>query len=165
MKYEITIFDNLKHRAQVILLWKEVFGYEADHNTPELVIDKKFEFGDGLFFIATVNQDVVGTVMAGYDGHRGWIYSIAVSSEYRKQGLSTDSLSFAEKKLSNIGCMKINLQIMEDNEPVEKFYLSNGYQTEKRISMGKRLPQNINPTATEQGNSVDSRGRGNSPQF
>ena len=159
MKYEIKTFDNLKHRAQVILLWKEVFGYEAEHNAPELVIDKKFEFGDGLFFIATVNQDVVGTVMAGYDGHRGWIYSIAVSSEYRKQGLGSELLSFAEKKLSTIGCMKINLQIMEGNELVEKFYLSNGYQTEKRISMGKRLPQNINPT--EHGSSVDSQGRGN----
>ena len=54
-------------------MWKKVFGYEADHNAPELVIDKKLDFRDGLFFIATDNQDVIGTVMAGYDGHRGWI--------------------------------------------------------------------------------------------
>ena len=121
MKYEITTFDNLKHRAQVISLWKDVFGYEANHNAPELVIDKKLEFGDGLFFIATDNQDVIGTVMAGYDGHRGWMYSIAVSSDYRKQGLGSELLSFAEEKLLNIGCMKINLQIMEGNEAVEKF--------------------------------------------
>ena len=52
-------------------------------------------------------------------------------------------LTFAEGKLSELGCMKINLQILEGNEAVEKFYLANGYQTEKRISMGKCLPENI----------------------
>ena len=146
MKYKIENFDILHHKDQVISLWNEAFGYEADHNAPELVIEKKLEINDGLFFVAIVNQNVVGTVMAGYDGHRGWVYSIAVSSDYRKQRLGSELLSFAEKKLSSKGCMKINLQIMEGNEAVEKFYLSNGYQTENRISMGKRIQQNIKPT-------------------
>jgi ribosomal protein S18 acetylase RimI-like enzyme len=84
--------------------------------------------------------------MAGYDGHRGWIDSIAVSSAHRKQGLGSALLTFAEEKLSEKGCMKINLQIMEGNEAVAEFYLSNGYHAEKRISMGKRLPQNIKTT-------------------
>ena len=57
----------------------------------------------------------------------------------------SELLSYAKEKLSNIGCMKINLQIMEGNEAVEKFYLLSGYQTEKRISMGKRIQQNIKP--------------------
>ena len=140
----ITTFDNRLHRDQVISLWTEVFGYEADHNAPQLVIDKKLEFGDGLFFIALKNQAVVGTIMAGYDGHRGWIYSIAVSPNYQKQGIGSSLLAFAERKLSELGCMKINLQIIEGNEVVENFYLANRYQTEKRISMGKRLPENIN---------------------
>ncbi len=143
MKYKIENFENLQHKSQVILLWEKAFGYEADHNSPELIIEKKLEICDDLFFVAIVDQSVVGTVMAGYDGHRGWIYSIAVSSDYRKQGLGSKLLSFAEEKLLNIGCMKINLQIMEGNETVEKFYLSNGYQTEKRISMGKKFKQNI----------------------
>ena len=145
MKHEpvITPFDNQFHRDQVISLWNEVFGYEADHNTPKLVIDKKLEFGDGLFFVALDNQDVVGTVMAGYDGHRGWIYSIAVSPLFQKQGVGSSLLRFAERKLSELGCMKINLQIMEGNEEVERFYMANGYQTEERISMGRCLPDNI----------------------
>jgi ribosomal protein S18 acetylase RimI-like enzyme len=143
MKYDIVPFENSKHRDQVISLWEEVFGYEADHNRPELVIDKKLEFGDGLFFVATNNQVVIGTVMAGYDGHRGWIYSVAVAVNYQKQAVGSQLLSFAEEKLSKLGCLKINLQIIEGNEAVENFYRSNGYHTEKRISMGKRLPQNI----------------------
>lgn len=139
----IAAFDTRLHRDQVISLWEAVFGYEADHNAPQLVIDKKLEFGDGLFFVALNDQAVIGTVMAGYDGHRGWIYSIAVSPNYRKQGIGSFLLAFAEQRLRECGCMKINLQIMEGNEAVENFYLVNGYQTEKRISMGKRLPTNI----------------------
>lgn len=146
MKFEITAFDKKNHRDQVIFLWKAVFGYETSHNAPNLVIDKKIDFNDGLFFVALDNDNVIGTVMAGYDGHRGWIYSIAVSQNYRKKGLGSALLSYAEERLSEKGCMKINLQIMEGNEAVEAFYISNGYKTEKRISMGKRLDQNIKTT-------------------
>ena len=146
MKYEIINFDNINHRAQVISLWSVVFGYEAEHNASELVIDKKLSFDDGLFFVAIDNSGVAGTVMAGYDGHRGWIYSIAVAPDHRHQKLGSELLAFAEQKLSDIGCLKINLQIMQCNKEVENFYLSNGYQTEKRISMGKRLQGNIKLT-------------------
>ena len=148
MNFTITSFENKKHRDHVISLWKNVFGYETSHNSPGIVIDKKVEFNDGLFFVAVDNDNVIGTVMAGYDGHRGWIYSIAVSKDYRKNGLGSALLSYAEERLSEKGCMKINLQIMEGNESVEAFYLANGYQTEKRISMGKRMSQNIK-TANE----------------
>ena len=146
MNPTIASYDNRLHRDQVISLWEEVFGYEADHNAPQLVIDKKLEFGDGLFYIALDNKRVVGTIMAGYDGHRGWIYSIAVSPNFQKKGIGSTLLAFAERKLSELGCMKINLQIMKGNEVVEEFYLANEYQTEKRISMGKRLQENMNNT-------------------
>lgn len=140
---EIVEFDNVKHRKQVVALWQEVFGYEAAHNSPELVIDKKVAVRDGLFFVAIGRQVVVGTVMAGYDGHRGWIYSMAVHPTHRKKGIGSALLACAERKLSSLGCLKINLQIVEGNEAVQRFYQANGYLTEKRISMGKRLNENI----------------------
>ena len=147
MSYEIVPYDDARHRDQVTSLWAALFGYEADHNAPDLVVDKKLEIDDGLFFVALdtklERQAVIGTVMAGYDGHRGWIYSMAVRPEYQKQGLGSQLLLFAEEKLSERGCLKINLQIMEGNEAVERFYLSNGYLTEKRISMGKQVKENI----------------------
>ncbi len=143
MNYEITAYRNNKHRDQVISLWKDAFGYETAYNSPGIVIDKKVDVNDGLFFIAVDHGHVIGTIMAGYDGHRGWIYSLAVSKNYRNKGLGSALLAHAEEKLSEKGCMKINLQISEGNETVEAFYLSNGYRTEKRISMGKRLEQNI----------------------
>lgn len=140
---EIIEFDNLKHRKQVVALWQEVFGYEAAHNSPELVIDKKIAVRDGLFFVAIRRQAVLGTVMAGYDGHRGWIYSMAVHPTFRKKGIGSALLAFVERRLSSLGCLKINLQIMDGNEAVRRFYQAHGYLTEKRISMGKRLSKNI----------------------
>lgn len=141
MRFEIIEYDNKTHRDQVGSLWKVVFGYTACHNDPEIVITQKVDFKDGLFFVAVDERDVIGTVMAGYDGHRGWIYALAVAASHRKKGVGSALLAFAEKALADKGCLKINLQIMEGNEPVESFYLSNGYQTEKRISMGKPLTQ------------------------
>jgi GNAT superfamily N-acetyltransferase len=82
--------------------------------------------------------------MAGYDGHRGWIYSMAVLPDYQKKGIGSALLKYAEEKLSSLGCLKVNLQIMEGNEPVEKFYEAKGYSTENRISMGKKLYENSN---------------------
>jgi len=138
---EIIEYDNLRHRGQVIALWRDIFRYDNAHNDPELVIDKKIAAGDGLFFVAMDCEVVIGTVMAGYDGHRGWIYSLAVHPDHRRKGLGSELLAFAERKLSSRGCVKINLQIMDGNEAVQRFYLANGYVTEKRISMGKRLEE------------------------
>jgi len=139
----IVPFLNARHRAQVVSLWQAVLGYDSPHNRPALSIDKKIKAGDGLFYVAMADDQVVGTVMAGYDGHRGWIYSVAVSPACRRQGIGSKLIAHAEQALIDMGCVKINLQILEGNEPVTAFYQSLGYQVEKRISMGKRISQNI----------------------
>ena len=141
----ITLYANETHRAQVIRLWENVFGYEAAHNAPGLSIDKKLAAQDGLFFVALADDTVVGTVLAGYDGHRGWLYSVAVHPSNRHTGVGTALVRHAEQALTQRGCMKINLQIVSGNEGVSRFYQSLGYAVEPRISMGKRIPQNITP--------------------
>ncbi len=142
---ELTIrpFQNAFHRTPVMALWETVFGYEAAHNNPALVIDKKLEVDDHLFFVAIADTAVIGTIMAGYDGHRGWIYSVAVAPSHRRQGIGSQLVSHAERALISKGCMKINLQIMEGSESVSAFYSSLGYSVEIRVSMGKRMPVNI----------------------
>jgi ribosomal protein S18 acetylase RimI-like enzyme len=140
MGIEITAFDNSSHRGQVARLWELVFTYDAPHCAAELVIDRKLAAADGLFFVAVSAGVVVGTVMAGYDGHRGWIYLFAVHPDRRKQGIGSQLLSFAEGQLASRGCMKINLQISGGNEQVQEFYEAGGYSVEERVSMGKRLP-------------------------
>ncbi len=141
----ICTFNDSAHRDQVIALWEAVFGYETAHNRPALVIDKKLAVEDGLFFVAMLGAEVIGTIMAGYDGHRGWIYSVAVHPDHRKQGIGSQLVVHAESALTGRGCMKINLQIMDGNESVAAFYASLGYAVEPRVSMGKRIQANVPP--------------------
>jgi ribosomal protein S18 acetylase RimI-like enzyme len=139
----IKCYEDAFHRRQVVALWEEVFAYEAAHNKPTLAIDKKIAVDDQLFFVALADNTVVGTVMAGYDGHRGWIYSVAVAPTHRRQGLGSRLVAHAERALISKGCVKINLQISEGNESVTAFYATLGYSSERRISMGKRIPENV----------------------
>ena len=124
---------------QVITLWKAVFNYDAPHNQPELSLKKKLAMNDGLLFVASDGNRVIGTVMAGYDGHRGWIYSVAVYPENRKNGIGRALMEYAEAALRKSGCVKINLQIRENNKEVVRFYEKLGYTIDPIISMGKVL--------------------------
>ena len=139
----LTPFVDAVHRGQVVALWETVFRYEAAHNKPSLIIDKKLEVNDQLFFVAVADGAVVGTIMAGYDGHRGWIYSVAVAPSHRREGIGSRLVAQAEHALTAKGCVKINLQILEGNERVTAFYSVLGYSVEKRISMGKRISENL----------------------
>ena len=141
--HTITPYTNTLHRDQVIALWKVAFGYDAPHNEPGLVIDKKLAVQDDLFFVALIESRVVGTIMAGYDGHRGWLYSVAVHPDHQHKGLGAVLVRHAEKALTDRGCVKINLQIADGNEGVTGFYESLGFIVEKRVSMGKLKAQNV----------------------
>ena len=142
-RHPIGPYRDRQHRAQVVALWQEAFGYDTAHNLPTLVIDKKLAVNDGLFFVATDKKTVVGTILAGYDGHRGWLYSVAVHADYRRHGLGSSLVRHAEQALTALGCMKINLQITGGNDAVVGFYEALGYGVEPRISMGKKIADNI----------------------
>ena len=77
--------------------------------------------------------------MAGFDGHRGWVYYLAVDHDFRRQGIGSALMKKAEELLVKAGCPKLNLQIRADNAAVRAFYEKLGYQFEDRISMGKHL--------------------------
>ncbi|WP_426108220.1 GNAT family acetyltransferase [Pseudomonas sp. TWR1-1-4] len=142
-RHPIGPYRDRPHRAQVVALWQEAFGYDTAHNLPTLAIDKKLAVNDGLFFVAMDKKTVIGTILAGYDGHRGWLYSVAVHADYRRHGLGSSLVRYAEQALTALGCMKINLQINGGNEAVVGFYEALGYGVEPRISMGKKIAENI----------------------
>ena len=77
--------------------------------------------------------------MAGFDGHRGWVYYLAVDPAYRRNGIGTALMKKAEGLLAQMSCSKINIQIREDNSDLQAFYEKLGYTVEERISMGKKL--------------------------
>ena len=123
----------------VISLWTEVFGYSTPHNAPAFVIRCKLECQPELLFVALLDDRIVGTVMGGYDGHRGWIYSLAVSPDFRRRGIATALMKHAETALKEKGAAKINLQLLASNAATCEFYKTLGYAVEERISMGKIL--------------------------
>ena len=125
----------------VISLWEGIFveGYEAPHNDPGVSIGLKAAYDPDLFLVAVVGRLVVGTVMGGYDGHRGWIYSLAVDENERHRGIGSELMAEVERRLRERGCLKVNLQVMPDNEGVVQFYRELGFAVEDRLSMGKRL--------------------------
>ena len=136
-------YKDTTDRIQVVELWRNIFGYETAHNEPNLAISKKIATKDGLFFVAVENTEVVGTIMAGYDGHRGWLYSVAVDPNKRLSGLGSSLVHHAEKALADLGFMKVNLQLLDTNEATAAFYKSIGYSVEPRLSMGKLITRSV----------------------
>jgi ribosomal protein S18 acetylase RimI-like enzyme len=125
--------------AAVAELWHEVFPEAPAWNVPAADIGRKLAVQRELFLVATIGSEVVGTAMGGYDGHRGWVYYVAVRPRYRRQGIGTALMERVEAGVARLGCPKINLQVRASNEGVVSFYKKLGYQIEERISMGKRL--------------------------
>ncbi len=127
----------------VAALWRQVFPDDPPWNEPTLVMANKRAVQRDLFFVAIENGALVGTAMGGYDGHRGWVYAVAVRPGSRRRGIGARLMSQIESALENLGCPKINLQVRAGNESVVAFYRRLGYHIEQRVSMGKRLRQTL----------------------
>lgn len=128
-----------EHFDGVDALWREAFPNDAPWNKAAVAIPEKMRFQPGLMLVACDGPAVVGSIMAGYEGHRGWISRVAVLKTHRRKGIGEALLAEAEKRLTALGCVKINLQVVESNAAVIDFYVASGYAVEPRISMSKRL--------------------------
>lgn len=124
--------------AAVISLWRAC-ELTRPWNNPELDIQRKLAVNDELFLVADDDGLIVGSIMGGYEGHRGWINYLAVSPTVQKQGLGRDLMSAVETRLLNLGCPKINLQVRTGNDAVIAFYEAIGYSNDECVSFGKRI--------------------------
>jgi len=122
-------------RTDLIKLWHTVFPDDPSHNEPSKVIEAKLAI-DKLIFIAEHEGLMIGACMAGYDGHRGWLYAVAVLKEQRRSGAGAALVKQAIQALKVMGCIKVNLQIRATNTEVAAFYKSLGFVIEERLSMG-----------------------------
>ena len=127
-------------RDQVISLWQRVLPDNQPHNDPSRVVDEKLSV-DEMLFVAEDKGVIIGTAMAGYDGHRGWLYSVAVDPQHRRKGIGRELVETVVQELKCIGCIKVNLQVRSTNSQVVEFYESLGFTVEERINMGKLLGQ------------------------
>lgn len=130
----------------VVALWQEA-GLIRPWNDPRRDIARKKRVQRELFLVAEDPSSasgrpagaVVGTAMAGYDGHRGWVYYLAVSADRRGEGLGRLLMMEAEAQLLALGCPKVNVQVRAGNEAVTTFYDRLGYTPDHASGLGKRL--------------------------
>ena len=124
--------------ASVIALW-EACGLLRSWNDPLKDIQRKLTVQPELFLVGTIDAKVIASVMAGYDGHRGWVNYLAVDPTLRKAGLGRALMERVERDLTAMGCPKLNLQVRTSNHEVLAFYARIGYARDETVSLGKRL--------------------------
>ncbi|MCC6882725.1 MAG: GNAT family acetyltransferase [Verrucomicrobiales bacterium] len=94
-----------------------------------------------LFLVGELDGEIMACVMAGYEGHRGWLNYLAVTPKYQRRGYARAMVGEAERLLREAGCPKINLQVRSANHAVIEFYRKLGYLVDDVVGMGKRLEQ------------------------
>jgi ribosomal protein S18 acetylase RimI-like enzyme len=137
MRMQIRPFQPEDEEA-VISLWRRC-DLLRPWNDPRKDIQRKMGVRPDLFLVGLLDGQVVACVMAGYDGHRGWLNYLAVAPEHQRHGLARAIVAEAERLLGEAGCPKINLQIRTSNHGVVRFYQRLGYSNDEVVSMGKRL--------------------------
>jgi len=134
---EIRPFEQ-RDADQVVALWHQC-GLTRDWNDPRLDIERKLTTQPELFLVGELDNRVMATAMAGYDGHRGWVNYLAVAAEQRGQGHGRRLMAEVERLLEDRGCPKLNIQVRAENTTAIGFYRSIGYLEDASISLGKRL--------------------------
>ena len=108
-------------------------------NNPYKDIARKLKVQAEYFLVGYLEDKLIASIMAGYDGHRGWINYFAVHPDFQAKGYGKQLMDKVENGLRELGCPKINLQIREGNDKVFSYYQKLGFVEEKRINMGKRI--------------------------
>lgn len=126
-------------RDAVIVLWQACGLVVPGKNDPEADIDFAVASSDATILVGVIDNAIAATAMVGHDGHRGWLYYVAVTPALRKRGLGRHMVEAAEAWLRQRGAPKAQLMIRETNTQVEAFYARLGYATIPRIVMQKVL--------------------------
>lgn len=122
----------------VVSLWQDA-GLTRSWNNPYLDIQRKLTVQPELFMVAVDGDEVIGSVMAGYDGHRGWLYYLAAAPHRRGEGIGRALVDAAEEALTAMGCPKVQLMVRPGNDDVLGFYDALGYERFDIGATGKRL--------------------------
>ena len=122
----------------IVALWREC-GLTRPWNDPHKDIARKRTEQPELFLVGTLGDEIVASAMVGFDGHRGWVYYLAVAGRHRKRSYGRALMQEAERLLIERGCPKLNLQVRSTNPGVIEFYRKLGYVQDETVSLGKRL--------------------------
>ncbi|MBL3698464.1 GNAT family acetyltransferase [Leucobacter luti] len=137
MAFEIRAFA-VPDTDPVIALWR-ARGLTRPWNDPEQDIARKLRVQPELFLVAVDGNAIVGSVMAGYDGHRGWLYYLASDAARAGEGIGRALVAEAEVRLAALGCPKVQLMVRSENERLIGYYDELGYEDADVLVRGKRL--------------------------
>ena len=124
--------------SAVVELWRRC-ELTRPWNNPHKDIQRKLTTQPELFLVGELESRIIATVMAGYDGHRGWVNYLAVAPEHRGKGYGRQLMQHVEERLTAIGCPKLNMQVRASNKAALEFYRKLGYSVDEAVSLGKRL--------------------------
>jgi len=124
--------------SAVVILWTAC-GLTRPWNDAHKDVLRKLSVQPELFLVVEIDGALVATVMAGFDGHRGWVNYLAVDERHRRHGLGRRLMQRVEQDLEALGCPKVNIQIRAENAAVVAFYEKLGYAPDHTVVMGKRL--------------------------
>jgi len=122
-------------------LWLSIEkGVHVGRSDSPTEIEKKISRDPDLFLIAECQNKIIGSVIGGYDGRRGLVYHLAVSTLFRGQGIGSRLMDEVEARLRAKGCLKCYLLVIEDNHKAETYYQNHGWQHMQDIHLfGKEL--------------------------
>jgi len=124
------IFENDYDR--VLNLWKTIdFGMQVGRSDTPEEIKKKIERDPDLFLVAEQDDQIIGTVIGGFDGRRGMVYHLAIDQNHRRRGIGSALLARVENRLQAKGCLKVYLLVLDDNISAKNFYEECGWQYSK----------------------------------
>ena len=127
-----------RDETAVVALW-QACGLTRPWNDPHADIARKLTEQPELFLVGTLGDEIIASAMVGFDGHRGWVYYLAVAPHHRKRSHGRALMQEAERLLTERGCPKLNLQVRSSNAEVIEFYRKLGYVQDETVSLGKRL--------------------------
>jgi ribosomal protein S18 acetylase RimI-like enzyme len=118
-------------------LWKHVgFRSLGDDDRSLAAFAKR---NPGLLIVATSAGEIVGSALAGWDGRRGWLYHVATAEHHRRKGIATRLVRRVEKRLSTLGCSKVNVVLRDENAAAGAFWEALGYDVAPVRQLGKEL--------------------------
>jgi ribosomal protein S18 acetylase RimI-like enzyme len=137
LNFEIVRYSS-EYQDTVVDLWRKC-NLVVPQNDPVEDIQRKLVFQPDLFFVALLDGKVVGSIMVGYEGHRGWMNYLAVLPEHQKHGYGRKLVEKAVDELKKLGCLKVNLQVRRSNVSAVEFYKHLGFKDDDVVGLGKRL--------------------------
>lgn len=128
-EFALSDYDN------AIALWMDTEGVQLRDADSKDSIAKYLARNPGLSFIAESDGQLIGTLMAGHDGRRGYLQHLAVAEQYRRMGIATELLTLALAALKAEGILKSHIHILAGNEHGKSYWQAQGWQKRSDIEI------------------------------